>query len=824
MKKAAVAERILTTDLGAEAEGRYLNYALSVITSRALPDIRDGLKPVQRRLLYAMSQNLRLAGDARPRKSAAVVGEVLGKYHPHGDQAAYDAMVRLAQPFSLRYPLVQGEGNFGSLDGDGAAAMRYTEAKLAPLSDELFRDLAGATIPYRPNYDATLDEPVVLPSAVPQLLLNGASGIAVGMATNIPPHNFGEVVRALLAMIDDPGVTTAGLLRHIKGPDFPTGGEILTPKRELRAIYEKGHGAIKLRGQWKVETRPRGKRQVVVTSLPYAVNKAQLVEKIAELVGGRKLPQVVDVRDESTDDVRIVLELKGDASVDLAMAYLCRHTPLQTSVTVNLTCLVPTATPEVGQPLRATLSDLCRHFLDFRLEVVTKRFAHELAELEHRLHVLAGLAVIADDLATVIRLIREAASRKDARAALMQRFALDEGQADAILDIRLYQLARLEVEKIRTEREDKERRAAELRALLDDEPARWQVIRDELEALGTKYGDRRRTALRAGEPLAYDPEAYIVHEEATVILSRDGWIKRVREFKDSTGTRLREGDAVQAVLQGTTRDRIAVFTSKGGVYVLRSNAVPATTGYGEPVQTSFNFQDGERVVAAHLFRDEGLRDEAAGREEHPVAEAEGNGAAAADASRSTEQSDLFTGPSEQSDVAEPAASPKTDSQTDNAARGPVFLLATAQGMGFRFRPNAEETTRNGRRIARLAADDEVVSVRPADGAHTVCATAAGRLLAFATEETGELSGAGRGVILMRLDSDDRLVGALTAKPGVSVSVITTDGRERKIPPRDLTRGRRGGRGTRVVKRARLAGITPAPRGGVGKPEGEEAGG
>ena len=820
MKKAAVAERILTTDLGAEAEGRYLNYALSVITSRALPDIRDGLKPVQRRLLYAMSQNLRLAGDARPRKSAAVVGEVLGKYHPHGDQAAYDAMVRLAQPFSLRYPLVQGEGNFGSLDGDGAAAMRYTEAKLAPLSDELFRDLAGATIPYRPNYDATLDEPVVLPSAIPQLLLNGASGIAVGMATNIPPHNFGEVVRALLAMIDDPGVTTAGLLRYIKGPDFPTGGEILTPKRELRAIYEKGHGAIKLRGQWKVETRPRGKRQVVVTSLPYAVNKAQLVEKIAELVGGRKLPQVVDVRDESTDDVRIVLELKGDASVDLAMAYLCRHTPLQTSVTVNLTCLVPTATPEVGQPLRATLSDLCRHFLDFRLEVVTKRFAHELAELEKRLHVLAGLAVIADDLATVIRLIRAAASRKDARTALMQRFALDEVQADAILDIRLYQLARLEVEKIQTEREEKERRAAELRALLNDEPARWQVIRDELEALGAKYGDRRRTALRAGEQLAYDPEAYIVHEEATVILSRDGWIKRVREFKDSTGTRLREGDAVQAVLQGTTRDRIAVFTSKGGVYVLRSNAVPATTGYGEPVQTLFNFQDGERVVAAHLFREEGFRDAAAGRDEQPVAQAEENG----DVAQSTEQSDLFTCPSEQGATAEPAGPPKNGDQADGAARGPVFLLATARGMGFRFRPNAEETTRNGRRIARLAADDEVVSVGPADGAQTVCATAAGRLLAFATEETGELSGAGRGVILMRLDSDDRLVGALTAKPGVSVSVLTTDGRERKIPPRDLPQGRRAGRGTRVVKRARLAGITPAPRGVAGKPEVEEAGG
>ncbi|HJY79891.1 MAG TPA: DNA gyrase subunit A, partial [Candidatus Binatia bacterium] len=389
MKQSAAAEKILATDLGNEAEERYLNYALSVITSRALPDVRDGLKPVQRRLLYAMFQNLRLGGDARPRKSAAVVGEVLGKYHPHGDQAAYEAMVRMAQPFSLRYPLVHGEGNFGSLDGDSAAAMRYTEAKLAPLTDELFRDLRGQTVPFRPNYDATIEEPVVLPAAIPQLLLNGSSGIAVGMATNIPPHNFSEVISALVAMVDDPDITTANLLKYIKGPDFPTGGELLTSKRELREIYESGQGAVKLRGEWQVESLPRGKRQVVITSLPYTVNKAQLVEKIAELVGGRKIPQVVDVRDESTDEVRIVLELKSDASDELAMAYLCKHTSLQTSFPVNLTCLVPTANPLVGQPAKLTLRDLCRHFLDFRLAVVTKRLEHELGELEARLHILA---------------------------------------------------------------------------------------------------------------------------------------------------------------------------------------------------------------------------------------------------------------------------------------------------------------------------------------------------------------------------------------------------------------------------------------------------
>lgn len=787
MKQSAVAERILATDLGNEAEERYLNYALSVITSRALPDVRDGLKPVQRRLLYAMFQNLRLSSDAKPRKSAAVVGEVLGKYHPHGDQAAYEAMVRMAQPFSLRYPLVHGEGNFGSLDGDSAAAMRYTEAKLTPLAEELFRDLRGQTVPYRANYDATLDEPVVLPSAIPQLLLNGASGIAVGMATNIPPHNFTEVTNALVAMIDDPEITTQGLLKYVKGPDFPTGGEILTTKRELREIYETGQGTIKLRGEWQAESLPRGKRQIVITSLPYTVNKAQLVEKIAELVGGRKIPQITDVRDESTEDVRIVLELKGDASDELAMAYLCKHTTLQISFPVNLTCLIPTDNPVVGQPTKATLRDLCRHFLDFRLEVVTKRLEHELGELEARLHILAGLALIAGSLDQVIRLIRNAASRKEAREKLMKSFRLDEAQADAILDTRLYQLARLEVEKIEDERKEKEKRAKEIRTTLGNEKKRWAIIREELLELAKRYGGKRRTALRAGEELTYDPEAYIVHEEATVVLSRDGWIKRVRELKDPTSTRLREGDEIRAVLDGTTRDRLALFTNKGVLYVMKIYDVPASTGYGEPIQTLFNFQDGERVVAATL-----VPEELASR--HDSVEERANGG---------EQGELFSSPNEAQEV-------RTD--------GPLSLLATAQGMGFRFRPNFAETTRNGRKVARLSGGDEVVSIEPVQSGRTVCVTAAGKILAFPVEDVAELSGAGRGVILMRLDKDDRLIGAVTTAPGRGVIVHDTDGRERKIALKEIPLGHRAGKGERVLKRVTLAGVR-----GVGEEEGEHNG-
>src|SRR3989475_11869683 len=300
MKQSAVAERILATDLGSEAEERYLNYALSVITSRALPDARDGLKPVQRRILYAMYQNLRLTAGARPRKSAAVVGEVLGKYHPHGDQAAYEAMVRMAQPFALRYPLVHGEGNFGSLDGDSAAAMRYTEARVTALAEEMLADLGAGTVTLRANYDATLEEPTVLPTAIPQLLMNGSTGIAVGMATNIPPHNLREIVAALVAMIDEPELGVKGLLKHVKGPDFPTGGEMLNGKKELREIYETGQGAIRLRGEYTEEQLPRGKRQSVGTSLPYTVNKAELVEQIAQEILSRRLPQATDVRDEST--------------------------------------------------------------------------------------------------------------------------------------------------------------------------------------------------------------------------------------------------------------------------------------------------------------------------------------------------------------------------------------------------------------------------------------------------------------------------------------------------------------------------------------------
>jgi DNA gyrase subunit A len=664
-------------------------------------------------------------------------------------------MVRMAQPFALRYPLVHGEGNFGSVDGDGAAAMRYTEARLTALAEEMLSDLGAETVAFRANYDATQEEPIVLPSAIPQLLMNGSTGIAVGMATNIPPHNLREIVAALVAMIEEPDIDVKGLLKHVKGPDFPTGGEILNARKELREIYETGQGPIRLRGEYTVENLARGKRQVVVTSIPYAVNKGELVAAIGEEVTSRRLPLLVDVRDESTSDVRIVLELKSDASPEAAMAYLYKHTSLQTNFNVNLTCLLPASNPAVGQPARVTLRDLCRQFLDFRMVVVTRRLERTL---EERLHILAALVKIYDDLDRAIRIIRKAESRADARQQLMKTFALDEVQADAILEIRLYQLARLEIEKIRTEQAEKRKRVREIDALLKSPKARWKLIREEIEQLGERYGDARRTRFAAGDELAYDPEAYIVHEEAVVLLSRDGWIKRQTQVKDPAATRLREGDALVANLPGTTRDRLVLFSSHGTLYVLRVADLPATTGYGEPVQSLLKFGDGERVIAARLLR-------------------------------------------------EPEAVPGQQALPGLGAEAvPSFLVATAKGYGFRCTPDMSETTRAGRRLARVGGGDEVVSVEPILGPAVVTATAKGKMVRFVADEVAELSGPGRGVILMRPATDDRLVGALALPEPSGFLAITPDGGERKLGLADVPLGRRGGRGQKVVKRGGVAAI------------------
>ena len=583
------------------AQTRYLNYALSVITSRALPDVRDGLKPVQRRILYTMWQQ-NLTADARHRKCAKVVGDVMGSYHPHGDAALYETLVRMAQPFSLRYPLVDGSGNFGSLDGDAAAAMRYTECRLARIADEMLAEIDEDTVAFKPNYDGTRTEPVVLPARIPNLLINGTTGIAVGMATNVPPHNLAEVCTALLKLLENEDLSSVQLCRYVKGPDFPTGGQILNSADELKEIYRTGAGTVRMRATWEEGPPARGGQRLYITSIPYAVNKSTLVERIADVVLSRKLPPLVDVRDVSTDDVRIELELKREADPRMVMAYLFKHTPLQSNFIVNLTCLIPTENAEVGRPERLDLKAILWHFLHFRLDVVTRRLEHELVALKKRIHILEGFEKVFDALDEILKMIRKSDGKADAAAKIIKRFDLDAEQADAILELKLYRLARLEILVIQNELADKRKRARQISGLLKDEEGRWKIVRTEIEEIQEKYAgkaDRRRTLIEAAEEVEFTADDFIVEEDNVVIVSRDGWLKRQKEVRDLSTTRLREGDAVLAVLPGSTRATIVLFTNFGAAYTSRIIDVPASTGYGEPVQKLFKLRDGEKVIAAY---------------------------------------------------------------------------------------------------------------------------------------------------------------------------------------------------------------------------------
>lgn len=424
---------------------RFLNYAMSVITSRALPDVRDGLKPVQRRILYAMYRDLKLTPEKKTLKCAKIVGQVLGSYHPHGDSAVYETLVRMAQPWSLRYPLIFGQGNFGSIDGDGAAAYRYTEAKIQKIAVPFLEEITKETVDFRPNYDDSTEEPTVLPSRVPQLLVNGCTGIAVGVATNIPPHNLKEVVDATVHLIDHPEATTPELMSKIKGPDFPTGGQLLESRETLTEIYEAGRGRIRVRGEYELEDPVRNERSIIITSIPYMVNKSTLVESIGQIIMDKKVPLLVDVRDESTEDIRIVLVVKKEADPETVMAYLYKHTQLRSSFHVNMTCLVPDASTIGVRPDRLSLKEALVFFNQFRYEVTVRRLKHDLRLLNERLHILNGFRIIFEDLDRALDIIRNSDGRADAAKKIMAAFPLDEKQTDAILDMRLYRLGRPDV-------------------------------------------------------------------------------------------------------------------------------------------------------------------------------------------------------------------------------------------------------------------------------------------------------------------------------------------------------------------------------------------
>ncbi|CAN5737247.1 DNA topoisomerase 4 subunit A [soil metagenome] len=757
------------------AQSRYLNYALSVITSRALPDVRDGLKPVQRRILYTMWRQ-RLFADAKHRKCATVVGEVMGSYHPHGDSSIYEALVRMAQSFALRVPLVEGSGNFGSLDGDPAAAMRYTECRLAPLATELLTGLDQATVPFRPNYDGTKSEPVVLPGKLPNLLINGATGIAVGMATNIPPHNPEEVcaaaVRLLDALTEGKDLSSRELCRTIKGPDFPTGGQIVSTPEEIKQIYDTGQGSLKVRATWEPGASGRTTKTIFITSIPYATNKSVLVERIADVVLGRKMPLLLDVKDVSTDDVRIELELKKEADEQKVLAYLFKNTPLQNTFAVNLTCLVPTENPDVGRPERLDLRAMLWHFLHFRLDVVTKRLQHELAELARRMHILDGFALVFDALDAILKLIRASDGKADAAKKMMARFKLDEEQTDAILELRLYRLARLEILVIQEELDAKKKRAGAIKKLLAEKGSKgiWTIVREEISALSVGFGaaGKRRTIIESvGEERTFSEEELIVAEDNHVLITRDGWIKRQREIKDPAATRLREGDHVLAVVAGSTKASVVFFSNYGTAYTSRIVDVPATTGYGEPIQKLFKMKDGESIVAMASL-DPRVTGKLSGDEEHY---------------------------------------PET-----------YALAASSDGNGLTFSLEAfvEPSTRSGRRYARLSDGATIVGVQIVQGDETVITVSKKRrALLCAVNEVKFLAAAGKGVLLMKLADDDALLAILAARTDRETIVVKTSlGGEQRINTARYKKTGRGGKGHEVISRGLFTEVVleapPAP--------------
>ena len=726
---------------------RYLAYALSVITSRALPDVRDGLKPVQRRILYAMHHNLKLRPEGRYRKSAAVIGEVMAKYHPHGDQSIYDAMVRMAQPFSLLHPLVDGQGNFGSLDGDPPAAMRYTEAKLRALAMELLIELPKRTVNYRPNYDGQSFEPVVLPARFPQLLINGSEGIAVGMATKIPPHNLREVIDGCIALIDDPDASNRKLSRKVKGPDFPTGGHILASRDELADIYETGGGKVTVRGEYETEQKGR-KHYCIVTSIPYGLNKATLVERIGMLIGAKKVPQLLDVRDESTEVIRIVLELRKKGEETLAMAYIYKHTPLQQNYHVNLTCLVPTDNPEVAGPAKLDLRGILRAWLDFRFETVRRRFEYELEQLRERIHLLEGFELLFDALDEAIRIIRASEGKRDAAEKLMDRFDLDDIQADAILELKLYKLAKMEMLAITKELAEKRAEAARIEAILASDGELWTVVRDELMEVRQAYGQPRRSRIGEVEEEVFEEDAYIVAEDAFVMCSRDGWFKRQSSVSSIKRVRVKENDEVGWLIRASTRSTVTFFTNAGSAYTVRVDDIPATTGYGDHLAKHFALKDGEKVVCV-ISHDKRNR-------------------------------------------------PRCDD--------PMLAAVTREGRGLRFSIDAfaDISTKNGRRYCKVSRPDSVIAGWLSRGDElATLATSRGRMLVYPVTEINEVKGAGKGVLAIKLNPDDYVLAfELSRLRTRGARVVTNKGRE-EMARASSHEGKRADKGTVVMRRDRF---------------------
>ncbi len=738
-----------------EMRQSYLDYAMSVIVQRALPDARDGLKPVHRRVLYAMHE-MGLRSNTRFRKSAGIVGEVLKSYHPHSDTAAYDTLVRMAQDFNLRYPLVDGQGNFGSVDGDGAAAMRYTEARLATIADELLADIEKRTVDFGPNYDASTQEPRVLPARLPNLLINGSAGIAVGMATNIPPHNLNEICDAVTHMIDNPEATVEDLMQIVHGPDFPTGGTILGTEG-IKAAYATGRGRVVIRAKAFVEEAQRGNRyQIVVTELPYQVNKAALLERIAELVKDGKIDGISDLRDESDrSGMRAVIELKRDAQPMKVLNNLFKHTALQQTFGVNMLALVENGT----QPRVLTLRRALQEYVAHRQDVITRRTQFELDRARRRAHILEGLKIALDNIEAVIQTIRRSQTTDTARKNLMSGFKLSEVQANAILDMRLARLAALERKKIDEEYREVMKEIARLEALLADPKLILNVIREDMAHLKEKYGDERRTRIQDVSG-ALSEEDLIPEVDVLVTVTSRGYVKRIadgvyktqhRGGRGITGVTMREEDAVQHILAANTMDSLLVFTNRGKVYQLKVHELPDSgrTAKGVPIVNLLNIQPDETVTTLMRVRD--------------------------------------------------------------FSSANYLFFTTRLGRVKRVNLDQFQSVRSSGLIAiGLEPGDELAWVRMTSGNDDVMLiTKQGQAIRFAETDARAMGRQAAGVIGIRLEGDDCVIAFEVCRPDGDLLVIAAKGLGKRTPITQFPRQGRGGKGVTAMKLTPRTGLIVA---------------
>ncbi len=816
------AGRLKPRDIEEELKTSFISYAMSVITSRALPDVRDGLKPVHRRILYSMVE-LGVTPDKPYRKSARIVGDVLGKYHPHGDSAVYDAMVRLAQPFNTRYMLVEGQGNFGSVDGDGAAAMRYTEARLSKLSMEMVRDLDKETVDFYPNFDETLMQPDVLPSRFPNLLVNGSAGIAVGMATNIPPHNLGEVVDAVVCMLDNPECTVDDLMQHIKGPDFPTGGVILG-KRGIYDAYHEGRGKIITRAKSEIEEMHNGRQRIVVTEIPYQVNKARLIEKIAELVHDKRLEGISDIRDESDrSGMRIVIELKRDVNANVVLNYLYRHTQMQETFGAIMIALVD------GTPKVLSLRQIIHHYIEHQESVITRRTQYDLDKALARSHILEGLLIALDNIDEVIALIRASADGNVARNGLMERFGLTEKQAQAILDMRLQRLTGLERERLEAEYAELEKQIAYYRAVLADEQLVRGIVKDEILEIKRKYADERRTEISALEG-EIDMLDLVQEEDMVITMTHFGYVKRVsmsayraqkRGGKGVSAATTREEDYVEQMFVTSTHDQIMFFTNRGRVYQMWCYEIPEAgrAAKGTAIVNLLQLDGGEKVTAMVDVPEEKLQGSYL-----IMATRQGT-------IKRTELSEFVN--LRKSGLIAIVLREDDDligvALTDGRRE---VLLGTRDGMSIRFaetdlRPIGRNAV--GVRGIELAEGDQVVAMSIVEEDTDVLAiTENGYGKRTAIEEYRLQSRAGKGIKAMNLtDKTGGLAGQLLVRSDEDILIITDDGTIIRTPVDSIPlhgRATQGVRLMRVAEGSRIMSIERAeqePEEDELIPEGEE---